>query len=115
MMGLLRKGFGLILEDAEKVAIGDVGAAEEPALEEVKPKEVDIDRWRGIEIESGASSRGKRRNKKGREKWEWGREREREVRCPRSSIFPRLDHPFLWDLESVAACFAIPSVHILLC
>src|SRR5690348_17203917 len=53
MMGL-RKGFGLMEDEAEKVAIGDVGAAEEE--DEVgpgRPKDVDMDRWRGSEIESG--------------------------------------------------------------
>jgi hypothetical protein len=42
-------------DDAEKVEIGDVGAPDEPALGAfAKPKEVDMDRWRGREMESGA-------------------------------------------------------------
>lgn len=55
MMGL-RKGFGLMDEEAEKVATGDVGAAEEEdgGGQPGRPKEVDMDRWRGSEIESGA-------------------------------------------------------------
>jgi hypothetical protein len=55
MMGL-RKGFGLMDDEAEKVAIGDVGAPEEEEDEvgPEKPKDVDMDRWRGSEIESGA-------------------------------------------------------------
>lgn len=56
MMGL-RKGFGLMDDEAEKVAIGEVGAAEEEEEEDElgpeKPKDVDMDRWRGSEIESG--------------------------------------------------------------
>lgn len=50
----LRKGFGLMDDDAENVEIGDVGAPDEPGLEFAKPKEVDMDRWRGKVIESGA-------------------------------------------------------------
>lgn len=48
----LRKGFGL-MDDEGKVEIGDVGAPDEPGAV-AKPKEVDMDRWRGNEIESGA-------------------------------------------------------------
>lgn len=54
MMGL-RKGFGLMDDEAEKVATGEVGAAEEEeGVGPEKPKDVDMDRWRGSEIESGA-------------------------------------------------------------
>jgi hypothetical protein len=48
-----RKGFGLMDDEAEKDEIGDVGVAEDEGGPE-KPNDVDMDRWRGSEIESGA-------------------------------------------------------------
>jgi len=53
----LRKGLGLMDDDPEKVAIEDVDpAAVEEEAGPGRPKEVDMDRRRGMAIDSGAVS-----------------------------------------------------------